>query len=135
MPEDKSKDTNALKMDIVSSLRADISLAIKAELKGTVAEIKSELQAVRAEIANNASATRTEIEAIKQCIKDAEGGVSAWSDKTTALQATVTTLTKQVEILQEKCEDMEGRMRRGNIRNVGVREHPGKSSPVEVSNF
>lgn len=137
MPEDKNMDTDALKMDIVSSLRADISLAIKEELKSALAEtfagIKSELQAIRAEIANNATATRTEIESIKHCLKDVEGGVSAWSDETTALQATVASLTKQVELLQDKCEDMEGRMRRGNIRIVGVPEHPGTSSPVEVS--
>ncbi|KAF7642502.1 hypothetical protein LDENG_00256890 [Lucifuga dentata] len=135
--EDKNMDIDAIKMDIISSLRADISLAMKEELKSALAEtfdgIKSELQAVRAEIATNASATRAEIELIKHGIKDVEGGISAWSDETAALQATVTTLQKQVEQLQDKCEDMEGRMRRGNIRIVGVPEQPGTSSPAAVS--
>ncbi|KAL0152986.1 hypothetical protein M9458_051693, partial [Cirrhinus mrigala] len=40
---------------------------------------------------------------------------------------TVTKLTSQ------KCEDMEGRMRRGNIRITGIPEQPGSSTPIAVS--
>lgn len=49
------------------------------------------------------------------------------------LQTTVTKLTSQVDDLKEKCEDMEGRMRRGNIHIAGVPEQPGSSSPATVS--
>jgi len=38
-----------------------------------------------------------------------------------------------VEELKGKCEDLEGRMRRGNIRIVGVPEQPGSSSTTAVS--
>lgn len=48
-------------------------------------------------------------------------------------QNTVTDLKKQVEDLKEKREDMEGRMRRGNIWTTGFVEQLGSSSPTAVS--
>ncbi|KAK1892040.1 LINE-1 retrotransposable element ORF1 protein [Dissostichus eleginoides] len=50
-----------------------------------------------------------------------------------SLQTVVTTLKSQVKELQEKSEDMEGRMRRGNIRIVGVDEQPDSSTPEAIS--
>uniref|UniRef100_A0A3B1JGB4 L1 transposable element RRM domain-containing protein n=1 Tax=Astyanax mexicanus TaxID=7994 RepID=A0A3B1JGB4_ASTMX len=105
----------AIKSDILSSLREDISKIIKEELKRAFAEdfnsLKSEIQAVRLEISR----------------------LSTWSDEVTSLQTAVTCLQSQVEKLKEKNEDLEGRMRRGNIRIVGVDEQPESSSPVAVS--
>ncbi|KAL0149542.1 hypothetical protein M9458_055069, partial [Cirrhinus mrigala] len=62
-----------------------------------------------------------------------EHGLSACSDDVTSLQGSVTKLEKDVAALQEKCIDMEGRMRRSNIRILNVAEGPGSSSPDSVS--
>lgn len=62
-----------------------------------------------------------------------EAGLSTWSEEVVTVQTTVTDLQKQVEELKEKCEDMEGRLRRGNIRIMGLAEHPGSSSPTAIS--
>ena len=62
-----------------------------------------------------------------------ERGLSACSDEVTSLQASVRKLEAEVANLQEKCFDMEGRMRRSNIRILNVAEGQGSSSPAAVS--
>lgn len=130
-------DFELIKADILSSLKTGISSVIKKELKNVLADdfdaIKSELQTMRTEIASNTAAMHSDIEQMKENIKDVEGGLSTWSDEMVTLQATVTKLTSQVDDLKEKCEDMEGRMRRGNIRITGIPEQPGSSTPIAVS--
>ncbi|KAG9267588.1 hypothetical protein AMEX_G18444, partial [Astyanax mexicanus] len=127
----------AIKSDILSSLREDISKVIKDELKRAFAEdfnsLKSELQAVRLEISSSAAAIRSEVDRMKMDFTDMAGGLSTWSDEVASLQTAVTCLQSQVEKLKEKNEDLEGRMRRGNIRIVGVDEQPESSSPAAVS--
>lgn len=130
-----SMDTATIKADVLSSLRKDIS-SVK-ELKSALAEdfewLKQEIKDVKTEIANNTAAIRTEVEPVKANMKAVEVGLSTWSDEVVSMQTTVADLRKQVEELKEKCEDMEGRMRRGNIRITGVVEQPGSSSPTAVS--
>lgn len=65
---------------------------------------------------------------MKANMKAVKVGLSTWSDEVVLVQATVADLRKQVEELREKCEDMEGSMRRGNIWITGVAEQPGSSS-------
>lgn len=135
--ESPSMASEELKADILSSLRGEVSTIIREELKRALAEdfeaIKSELQAVRSEIKNNMAAIRSEVENMKADIRDVQGGLSTWSDEVVALQTTVTSLQSQVTTLKDRCEDMEGRMRRGNIRIVGIEERPDSSSPKEVA--
>ncbi|CAM4672337.1 unnamed protein product [Leuciscus chuanchicus] len=62
-----------------------------------------------------------------------ETGLSAWSDEVVTLQTTVNTLKTEVAELRDKCEDLEGRARRCNIRILGVPETPGSNSTTSVS--
>lgn len=130
-------DVEELKSQILTSLKADISAVIRTELKNSLADdfnfLKSELQAVRTEIANNATLMRTDIEQMKTTIKDMEGSMSTWTDEVNELQAVVGTLKSELKELRDKSEDMEGRMRRCNIRIVGVAEGPGSASTQSVS--
>uniref|UniRef100_A0A3B1JLI8 L1 transposable element RRM domain-containing protein n=1 Tax=Astyanax mexicanus TaxID=7994 RepID=A0A3B1JLI8_ASTMX len=125
----------AIKSDILSSLREDISKIIKEELKRAFAEdfnsLKSELQAVRLEISSSAAAIRSEVDRMKMDFTDMAGGLSTWSDEVASLQTAVTCLQSQVEKLKEKNEDLEGRMRRGNIRIVGVDEQPESTLQID----
>lgn len=130
-------DMEELKLQILTSLKADISVVIRNELKNSLADdfnfLKSELQAVRTEIANNATLMRTDIEQMKTTIKDMEGSMSTWTDEVNELQAVVGTLKSELKELRDKSEDMEGRMRRCNIRIVGVAEGPESASTQSVS--
>ena len=126
-----------IKADVLSSLRGDLANMLRKEVKSALAKefglLKSELQAVRSEITTNTIAIRAEMDQIKGDIKDVGEGLSTWSDEVNSLQTVVTTLKSQVKELQEKSEDMEGRMRRGNIRIVGIDEQPDSSTPEAIS--
>lgn len=135
--ESSGMAADELRADIVSSLRGEISLIIREELKSALAEdfnaLKTELQAMRSDIVNNTTAIRAEIEHMNVDIQDMKGGLSTWSDEVVSMQSTVTSLQEQVVALKDRCEDMEGRMRRGNIRITGIGEQPDSSSPKAVS--
>ena len=130
-------DAVALKSDILRSLKADISVVIKSKQKNALADdfnvLKTEIQAVKLEIINNTAAIHSEMDKMKATIKDVEGGLSTWSDEVTTLQTVVSDLKTEMAGLKGKCEDMEGRMRRCNIRILGVAETDGSSSTVSVS--
>lgn len=126
-----------LKAELISSIKMEITALFQTELKNVLSNefdtVKSELQAVKSEIACNASALRSDLETIKTTISDMERGLSGCSDDVTELQNTVRKLEKNVESLQEKCLDMEGRMRRANIRILNVPEESGACTPTNVS--
>lgn len=119
-PESGDMDTSALKSEILLSLKAEISAVIKTELKNALTEdfdfLKSELQAVKTEIRNSTATLHTEIDHVKANVKEVEDGLSAWSDEVVTLQNTVRDLKTELTGLKEQCENMEGRMRRCNVR-------------------
>lgn len=82
---------------------------------------------------NKTAAMCTEIEHMNADIQDMKGGLLTWSDEVVSLQSMVTSLQKQVVTLKDQCEDMEGRMRRGNTRITDINERPDSSSLTAVS--
>ncbi|KAK2829723.1 hypothetical protein Q7C36_017713 [Tachysurus vachellii] len=140
-------DTSGLKSEILLALKSDISTVIKSELKDALAEdfdfLKSELRAVKSEIINSTAALRSELDQVKASVNDIEGGLSNWSDEVVALQSTVSELkseltfmlrtTQGLKELKVKCEDLEGQMRRCNVRILGVPETPDSSSCIAVA--
>lgn len=130
-------DTLALKSEILLSLKAEISAVIKMELKNALSEdfdfLKKELQAMKTEIINSTTALHAEIDHVKANVKDVEGGLSTWSDEVVALQSAVRDMTAELTGLKEHCENMEGRMRRCNVRILGVPETPDSSSTASVA--
>lgn len=130
-------DILEIKAELISSIKTEITSLFQKELKTALSNefemVKAELQAVKSEIASNASAVRSDLEAIKTTVSEMERGLSSCSDDVTELQNTVRKLEKNVVTLQEKCLDMEGRMRRSNIRILNVAEDPGACTPASVS--
>lgn len=122
--ENPTMDIASVQADILSSLRKEISSVIRQELKSALAEdfdsLTKEIKAVKTEIANNTAAIRTEIEQVKAHVKTVEAGLSTWSDEVVSVQVNVQDLNKQIKDLQEKCEALDGRMRRGNIWIMGI---------------
>lgn len=126
-----------LKVEILTSLKKDIATMLRLELKSVLSEefdtVKTELHAVKTEVANNTAAMRSEVEKMKATISDMEHGLSSCSDDMTSLLTKVGKLETEVTNLREKCLDLEGRMRRSNIRILNVPETPGSSTPAAVS--
>lgn len=127
-----------IKADILASLRADFKEIIREELKTALAEdfsaLRSEIQGLKTELANDTRTLREEMEQMRTDIQEVDSGLSSWSDDVTSLRDTVSSLQKEVATLRDKCEDMEGRMRRSNIRIAGIAEQPNSSSPTAVAN-
>lgn len=130
-------DTADLKAEILSSLKVDIAAMLRSELKaaltGDFEAIKAELQAVRTELASNTATMHSEVEAMKTTMAGVERTLSSHSDDVSLLQTKVGKLESEVNNLREKCLDMEGRMRRSNIRILNVPETAGSSTPAAVS--
>lgn len=64
-------DVSALKLNILASIKADISVVIKSEMKAALVEdfafTKCELKAMRAEVANGTKAFCAEKDQVKLC--------------------------------------------------------------------
>ncbi|KAK7940160.1 hypothetical protein WMY93_003486 [Mugilogobius chulae] len=135
-PNEQLDRVTDLKSEILSSIKAEMTELFQSELAKVIAkefgEVKMEMQAVRVEIANSTATFRSELDTIKTSVSDIEQGLSGCSDDITALQESVQRLEKHVTALQDKCVDMEGRMRRSNIRILNVAEEI-PSTPVSVS--
>lgn len=132
-----SDTTKSLKSEILLSLKTEISAVIKSEMRSALADdfdfLKKELHSLSAEVKNNTATIRSELDQMKTVMHDMETGLSTWSDEVVNLQTTVNTLRTEVAELRDKCDDLEGRARRCNIRILGVPETTGSSSTTSVS--
>lgn len=135
-PSKTNVDMSDIKAEILASIRGDISELLRSELKEVMAskfeEMKSEIQAVKTEVVSNITLLRSDLDSMKRKVTDMEHSLTTCSDDVTELQSAVGTLKAEVKSLQEKCIDMEGRMRRSNIRILNVPEEID-SSPSSVS--
>lgn len=126
-----------IKAEILATLRDDFKEIMRTELKMALAEdfgaLKTEIQSLKTELVNDTKILREEMENMRTDIQGVESGLSTWSDEVTSLRDTVLSLKKEVVVLRDKCEDMEGRMRRCNIRIAGMAEKPNSSTPASVA--
>lgn len=66
-------------------------------------------------------------------VRELERAATEHNARLSELEATISTLTKQTARLEDKCEDLEGRSRRNNIRVLGVLE--GVEGPRPTSSL
>ncbi|CAL9697205.1 unnamed protein product [Knipowitschia caucasica] len=130
-------DTAVLKLEILSSLKEDIAGIIKKELQDALVPaltpVRSELQALQAQLAANKAATDAILTTLKGTVEDMETALSECTDDITNLKTTVAHLTATVTRLEGKCENLEARSRRQNIRIVGVHEGPNTCTTTAVA--
>ena len=129
---ERELDFAELKSELLLSIKQEIAGVLKEELKRALAEdfdaIKTQMQGIRDDITGYKEATQKEIEEVKATVKNLEGGMSIWSDEVVNLNTSVSGLKKEVADLRNKYDDLEGRMRRCNIRIVGIPEAPDSST-------
>lgn len=128
-------DPTALKLELLQSIKEDISTLLKEEVRNALKEdfdnIRADVQGLRNEIANSMAATCGEVDGVKVTVKEAEDGLSMWSDEVTTLQSTVESMKEELSDLKDKCD--EGRKRRANIHIIGIPEGLDSSSSTAVS--
>lgn len=119
-----TKALDLLKFDICSK----IELA--------VGGVQADIAAVREELTSSVTSLQKAVDGQEGRLKELETSASVTFDSVSAIEVTVSELQSQVKVLQAKCEDLENRSRRNNIRLVGVLEDQEGAMVTEfVSNL
>ncbi|KAI4881086.1 hypothetical protein NFI96_012676, partial [Prochilodus magdalenae] len=117
-------ETKTFKTELLVALHEGIGEIIKTEigrvLEKEMAGFRADILMVRTELQPYQNSITTELAALKI--------MSVCSDDIATLQREVARLKAQSELLENKCEDIEARSRRNNIRIVGVPESQDSSS-------
>ena len=82
-------------------------------------DLRSDISSVREELRHTIEPLQQKLSSHDQTIAELERASTDHSDQLTTLETSVST-QKQVKLLTDKCEDLEGRTKRNNIRLVGV---------------
>ncbi|KAF7704228.1 hypothetical protein HF521_021300 [Silurus meridionalis] len=128
-------DIDSLKSELLSSLRSEIIEVFKAELRALertlgndLLTIKSELQAVKAQLSSNKAENEAAVRELKGTVAEMERSLSVCTDDIAVMQRDIHRLTAEYNKLETKCEDLEARSRRNNVRIIGVPEGPNSST-------
>lgn len=129
VPETDADSTlNAeLLQTMMDSLKADIF----EKIDSLSSQLRSEISSVRTELKESIEPLQEKIGQHAQTIQDLELAATDHSGRITELEATVSGLSARVKHLDDRCEDLEGRSRRNNIRLVGVPEGLEGPRPTE----
>lgn len=130
-------DIAALELELLASLRKDIADIFKKELRDTLGDalstIKFDLQAVKTQLASEKAATDATMSKLKGTVGEMEHALAECSDDIAEMKTTIKSLAANVAMLENKCEDLESRSRRNNIRIVGVPEGPDNCTAAAVA--
>lgn len=129
-----SEDANAantLDVALLQSLMDSLRRDIFEKIDGLSTSIRSEIASVRQELKNSIDPLQRTVDAHEATVHELERAATDHNTRMNKLEATVSMLTKQATRLEDKCEDLEGRSRRNNIRVVGVLEGVEGSQPTD----
>uniref|UniRef100_A0A9J7ZW30 Transposase element L1Md-A101/L1Md-A102/L1Md-A2 n=1 Tax=Cyprinus carpio carpio TaxID=630221 RepID=A0A9J7ZW30_CYPCA len=124
------------KEELLSSLRIDMAAIFKTELQAALSEhftsIKTELQSVKSELSGSITNIQVKVSALESTVVEMETSLSTYSDDIASLQSKVELLSAELLRVDNKCEDLEARSRRNNIRIIGVPEDSTSSSTMSA---
>lgn len=130
--ETMARTTQVFRQELLPSLREDIGHIIKSEIRSVLEKemegFRADINVVRSELQSYQSSVATELATLKSTTGQMEKCLSLCTDDIVTLQREVARLKAQSESLQDKCEDLESRSRRNNIRIVGVPESHDSST-------
>uniref|UniRef100_A0A673B3Z8 L1 transposable element RRM domain-containing protein n=1 Tax=Sphaeramia orbicularis TaxID=375764 RepID=A0A673B3Z8_9TELE len=106
-----------------------LGLLQQAAMNENLTSIKTELQAIKSELSLSISNIKSDLGALKHTVGEMETSLSTCTDDIVSLQAKVDHLSAKLLKVVKKCEDLESRSRRNNIRIIGVPE----DSPISAT--
>lgn len=104
--------------DQLNILKADIF----GKIESVVGSLRTEISAVREELTSTTSALQTSVDSHANRLAEVENSAVFCGDSVRDLHTAVATLTSEVSSLKTKCEELESRSRRNNIRVIGLKE-------------
>ncbi|KAF7696901.1 hypothetical protein HF521_005319 [Silurus meridionalis] len=133
-------DIDSLKSELLSSLKSEIIEVFKSELRALertlgndLLTIKSELQVVKAQLSSDKVANEAAVRELRGTVTGMERSLSVCTDDIAVMQRDIHRLTAEYNKLETKCEDLEARSRRNNVRIIGVPEGPNSSTTANVA--
>ena len=101
---------------------------LQAALTEKLSNIKTELRAVKSEISDSITNIQSDVHTLKGTVGEIKTSLSSCTDVITTVKAKVEHLSTELIRLDNKCEDLEARSQRNNIRLVGIPEDFSTSS-------
>ena len=117
--------TSKMLSDSLSSLQDSLCGKIGAAIQ------KLDIASVRNDLSVVVTSLQASLASHDNRLKELEKAANYTGDCTTELCATVSQLQGDVREIQAKCEDLEGRSRRNNLRLTGVEEGLEKGQPTQ----
>ena len=104
----------------------DVFLVVN-ECKKALGELCDQMKGVKEELVS----VRQELRKTNERISEAEGRISQMEDEMHPLKQDVKHMRSQVDILEDKMDEIENRLRRDNVRLVGLPERCEGARPIE----
>ncbi|CAL9702511.1 unnamed protein product [Knipowitschia caucasica] len=123
--------TEATLIKALESLKRDICETLDSKIDTVALSLRSEISSVKAEFKGTIQSLQASVNAQGATITDLELSATTCNDDVSSLKTSVAALKGEVKHLQAKCEDLEGRSRRNNIRLIGLPEEQETSNPRE----
>ena len=130
-PDDEKKLSPQMLSSALDSLQESICGKIGAAINSLRADIKTDIEAVRNELTASVTNIQAALASHDTRLKELEKAADFVGDCTAELRSTVDRLETEMRLLKDKCEDLEGRSRRNNLRLVGVAEGLEKGNPTQ----
>lgn len=131
----KSKKSPSQVGEADASSLQEMMNAIRDDICGKIdslsTELRSEIATVRTELRSAITPLQQKVDTHEGTIRELEHAASDQGDRLSELENVVQTLKTQVSQLTAKCEDLEGRSRRNNVRLVGIPENVEGPNPTE----
>lgn len=116
----------------LESIKNDICIKIESAISG----LQSDINGVKEELTSAVATIQQSLGSQEERLRAVEDSATATSNSLRYLETTVAKLQTEVTALSLKCEDLESRSRRNNIRLIGISEGEEGNRPTEfVSNF
>ena len=114
--------SDTLDASLLQSMMESLKNDIFGKMYASAANLHSEILSVRQKLKSSVEPLQRAVEAHEATLRDLEQAATDHSTQIDELEATVGMLTLQVKRLDHKCEGLEGRSRRNNIRVMGLPE-------------
>lgn len=104
------------------TVKADICDKIDERIADVSVTLRAEIAALKSEIDLNITALKTQTESQAKTLQGLEQSATDTADRVAELETQVKHLTRQVDRINGKCLDLEGRSKRQNLRIMGLKE-------------
>ena len=124
-------------LQAIESLKQDLMTKMEEKATAQSEELRSQVTQIRTELRGAVEKVNKRIESTEGQVSELQAEVSSHSDSIASMESNVNSMKRELAVLRDRCEDLEARSRRCNIRITGVKEgcEHGKHPSEFVANL